>query len=93
MLVRNCTPADGAPGGGYDSGRYGNRLPNGNFTNLKPEDLPGPFKALNNNSLYRQLAAFNYVVRADGSLVVASREYGHIDLALGVRCRWPVMSP
>jgi hypothetical protein len=80
VLVHNC---DGPAEGGFDPGRNGNRLPNGNFTNLKPQDQPGPFKALNNSSLYRQPGTFNYVVRGDGSLAVASRAYGHIDLALG----------
>ncbi len=59
--------------------------PNSTFSNLDPSDVPrvNGFQAINPNSLSNASGRFNYTVLDDGSLVVANRRYGHIDLANG----------
>lgn len=59
--------------------------PRTTFSNLDPSDVPrvNGFQAINPNSLSNASGRFNYTVLDDGSLVVANRRYGHIDLANG----------
>ena len=57
------------------------------FDNLAPGDVAraGGFQAIQNSKLGNLTGKFNYVVLEDGTLVVAKRTYGHIDLANGGR--------
>lgn len=59
--------------------------PRTTFSNLDPSDVPrvNGFQAINPNSLSSASGRFNYTILDDGSLVVANRRYGHIDLANG----------
>lgn len=52
---------------------------------MDPSDVPrvNGFQAIDPNSLSNASGRFNYTVLDDGSLVVANRRYGHIDLANG----------
>lgn len=59
--------------------------PRTTFSNLDPSDVPrvNGFQSINPSSLSNASGRFNYTVLDDGSLVVANRRYGHIDLADG----------
>jgi hypothetical protein len=57
------------------------------FDNLAPSDVAraNGFQAIDASKLGNLTGKFNYVVLEDGTLVVAKRSYGHIDLANGGR--------
>lgn len=79
-----AVPAQPAAGGVYDS-PVSFVAPRATFSNLDPSDVPrvNGFQAINPNSLSNASGRFNYAVLDDGSLVVANRRHGHIDLANG----------